>query len=1027
MAEIELGILIKLIKEGNGAQLAEAELSRLLSETQRIDAEFDDLSNAIDRANVAFEKQRDNSISLRTEFKRLGQEGKTSREDLNQLAAQITEAQDAELHAIQATKQLIDEYNNLATATDRAADDYDKLLDSLDRSEGMITGVSVENKKLTGSLDGIADGAQAAARGVERVGDEAVEANTKLDAIKTNLQSFGQKALQGFATSIQFFLINKLEDAARATIDFVQESDAAFRTYDENLRGVLTLAGDFSQEKYASMNADVRTLANQMQRTTDEVLPAYYKALSLQSVDPLNDLELASRAARAGQGELTGTLEAGLSVLNAYGEGVIDLAAIYDLFFKAIEDGNITMSDLESGISKVTSAAGEINVGLEDVLAMLVVMTQQGDSFNEAIELSSTLLTQLSLSGTQQAKAFEEAAGQSFRSFIDEGGNVAEALQKIQDYVNDNNLDFGDFFAGETNFYRDQQALRGALELTGIHMQEFVDQTRIMETEAAGSMENAAAIMEESSQRAADSLAVAKENFSLAVGELLEEPITNLYTNFAADFNKLSGAFEDFILPEILTDLATVETLNQLDDVLNRLAANDFFKEGLFGFNQKQREVAATIHDIILAAVDDYEVYAAIIQSLPRDMRLAIDSTLYDQAADNAEIALSRLQGTAILTEETFRSLREPINEAAAEAAAFAAALEAGAEARRKIHGFKDELADQVRPTIFFDDSDFDLPTLKDSEVLAATVLPIVDEDALAQAQADLQQAFVVEPIEAFQTVEGLTSTLYAAQIAEDAAAIDAAMADIHNSLSETFVDVGLETALQQDDLAGFDALIDAAIGMGIYTEAQATLQKELAATTLGFEAMAEAVANLELDPADAIDIGNLIKDGSAQSFDDAVEQVIAAKQRLADELAKPFEFDTTGLDEAEARLAAKLAGDGSEARRAAEAATAGYATSIEQLEALISASATLDGSDPDVEIVTNAEQTLTELGAVDAFQIQDKYFTIHVEYDDPGQPGGGEAPGGHRDGPDAPAPGQNYLGTDFWRGGLTWVGERGR
>ncbi len=476
---------------------------------------------------------------------------------------------------------------------------------------GAISGLKGEVDELKASFAGLEGEAKDAARALDKVGDEAKQADSNFDKTSKNTHNFETK-LHAMGVTAGIFLAGALKTAGEAAINFAKESRQAFLEFDQDVRQVMTLVETTSNTTFESMSIRARQAAEDMQRIPDEVLPAIYQGLSrgISEENIFKDLELANKAARAGMANLEGTLVAGQSVVKAYGDEVLNLTEVYDLFFFGIKEGAITMQELTSGISEVTSAAGEVGVPLSDVIAMLVVMTNQGDSFNEAIQLSALLVTQLGIEGSVASQAFIQSWGGTFREFIAQGGNMAEAMQIIQNHAEEAGIALGTFLVGDSSFFRDTQAMRGALELTGIHLEEFLEITGRLETEAAGSMEKAFDIMDERLISGQESFAVSVANFKITFGELIEAAEVTQFIDAASDFltsaANVSADYFGLIISESTEAVTSLEeytaALAELDAIQQEIDASSTLS--IFALGSLEEQMAEKRIDLLERLLD---------------------------------------------------------------------------------------------------------------------------------------------------------------------------------------------------------------------------------------------------------------------------------------------------------------------------------------------------------------------------------------------------------------------------------------
>ena len=99
-----------------------------------------------------------------------------------------------------------------------------------------------------------------------------------------------------------------------------------FATLERGMNEVFTLAPAMSAEAMGKMTDDVRSFSREMGTSTTEVVPALYQAISagVPTENVFTFLETANKAAIGGVTDLETAVDGISSVVNAYGEDVID-------------------------------------------------------------------------------------------------------------------------------------------------------------------------------------------------------------------------------------------------------------------------------------------------------------------------------------------------------------------------------------------------------------------------------------------------------------------------------------------------------------------------------------------------------------------------------------------------------------------------------------------------------------------------------------------------------------------------------
>ena len=576
---------------GQEIRQAAQETQEAGQEIRRVKTDLEQLEDSIKESEAAWRSSNDTTIMLRGTYKRWRAEGMKTAEQMEALSAQIKDQQLKEMALINETRDLIKSHNKLNDVVDETSGRYGRLSLDMQNAEGYINGMNngvIRQHKDMNSLKGV------------------------LTDIQASLAP--SALLAGAAAGAFTMVVDMAQEAVRAVVEFVKDSERAYREFDDGIRQSLTMVDDFSDAMKDDLRIQAREAGKEIGRLPEEYLPALYQALSLgiPEDNALNSVKEASVAARAANADLTDTLVTGQSIVNAYGAEMYDLSRVYDLLFFAVKNGAVTIEEINSGMSEITSVAGEAGVRLEDVVSAIIVMTKQGDSFGEAAGLMSNMLTQLQIEGTAMGDAFSQAAGIGFRDFIAQGGNLAGALQIIEQHAKNTNTSIVEMVGGDSPFFRDQQAMRGALELTGKHLEEFI----AISSDAA----SATGLVADANAEVAGSMAVAKANTEASteamkaqIGEALE-PATRKTLEWKLAVAELVGLLATPINDDygkqatlmIEQNKAAVETQSDLRNMTLGLA--DAYKEslvfGMYDVTGAADELEAELKDLVASQID---------------------------------------------------------------------------------------------------------------------------------------------------------------------------------------------------------------------------------------------------------------------------------------------------------------------------------------------------------------------------------------------------------------------------------------
>ncbi len=293
--------------------------------------------------------------------------------------------------------------------------------------------------------------------------------------------------------------------------------------FEKQMKEVFTLLPGITKDAMDSMTADTTTFAKEMGILPEKVVKPLYDSLSagVPKENVFEFMKVASKNSIGGVAELASSVDVLTSVINAYKMEISEAGNVSDILFTTVRLGKTTISELASSISDVTSIAGPMGVRFEDIGAAMATMTAQGISSAESTTAIKSALNALGKESTDAYKLFKKLTGKSFPEFIDEGNNLSEALNILDNHAQANNSSINNLFSSI-------QAGKAVLSLTGDSAGKFTDNIREME-EAAGATDEAFKTMEKS------------------VSRKLEKLKTSMYTSLIQVGNKMLPIVEEFI------------------------------------------------------------------------------------------------------------------------------------------------------------------------------------------------------------------------------------------------------------------------------------------------------------------------------------------------------------------------------------------------------------------------------------------------------------------------------------------------
>lgn len=346
-----------------------------------------------------------------------------------------------------------------------------------------------------------------------KLGIDTREFDRKLDTSGRRFEGFG-RSMGRVATGAAI-------GAGAALAGFAAKGLAEFGKLERGMNEVFTLLPGISDQAMGEMTGQVRDFAKEFGTLPDEVVPALYQAISagVPKDNVFDFLETAQKAAVGGVTELSTAVDGISSVVNAYGEDVVDATQASDLMFTAVRLGKTDFDQLSRSLFNVIPTASGLGVEFRDITAALAAMTAQGTPTSVATTQLRQLLVELSKEGMKTADTFREIAGVGFREFIASGGTLEEALGMMADAASSSGGTVADMFGSV-------EAGAAAMALTSESGAQAFGNAMGEMADAAGATEAAYDQMDQGLSRTVDKLKARFNDLALEMGEELADTAT---------------------------------------------------------------------------------------------------------------------------------------------------------------------------------------------------------------------------------------------------------------------------------------------------------------------------------------------------------------------------------------------------------------------------------------------------------------------------------------------------------------------
>lgn len=211
-------------------------------------------------------------------------------------------------------------------------------------------------------------------------------------------------------------------------------------------------------------------------RSANEIADAAYQALSasVETEHVVGFVEDAVKLAKAGFLDTAGAVDVLTTIINAYGMSAEDAEKISGRLVATQNLGKTTVNELAQSMGQVIPTAAAYNVGLDDLSSAYVVMTKQGINTANATTMLNGMMTELAHEGTNVSNILKEKTGKTFGQLMQDGMNLGEVLQILNDSVGGNSEAFA-------NLWGEVRASKGALAIANAGTAEYNDAMAAME------------------------------------------------------------------------------------------------------------------------------------------------------------------------------------------------------------------------------------------------------------------------------------------------------------------------------------------------------------------------------------------------------------------------------------------------------------------------------------------------------------------------------------------------------------------
>lgn len=436
-----------------------------------------------------------------------------------------------------------------------------KAIDGVKKKIEPITKKTIELKAKTEAAGGKLKKVGSLADKIK--GTKVVQVAVKGAAAAT--KALGKAALIGTAAAF----------AATATAGTVAVKQAV--EYQSQMQNVGTLLDGDVKGKLQGMSKELKQVSLDTGVATSDLTDGLYQVVSAfgESADSTKQLEIAAKAAKAGNSTTTDSINLLSAVTKGYGDtSAAAMQKASDLAFMTVKLGQTSFPELASSMGQVVPLASTLKVSQEELFGAMSTLTGVTGSTSEVTtQLKATMQSFLSPSAEME-KTLQKMGYASGAAALESEG-LGGILTQLMDSVNGDTVAFANLFSSV-------EAKNAVLALAGNQAADFAKKTEDMKN-ASGAAENAFQTQTDSVEAMVGKL---KNAGSVMMTSLGEKALPYLQTALEGVISKL---------PEMTEAIGGI--IEKTGPIFGRIA------EGVSGLVTKWRPIVSQIGTMFQGAV----------------------------------------------------------------------------------------------------------------------------------------------------------------------------------------------------------------------------------------------------------------------------------------------------------------------------------------------------------------------------------------------------------------------------------------
>lgn len=414
---------------------------------------------------------------------------KAKQNALNEVIKETKEKLDMEKQAAESAKKEL-ELGNITQG------EYDALQAEIVTTTNELSNLEKQARQASSVLG---SQMQAAGAHIKEVGNNISELGEKVTGVGDKVSALGGKM------------------TATITMPVVAGGTAAVKEatdYSSALAKLSTIA-DTTQTPIDDLDSSIMALSDSTGMGAAEIAEASYQAISAgqSTKDAVGFVEQANVLARAGFTSMSTATDTLTSVLNAYGISANQVSSVSDKLITTQNLGKTSVDELGASMGKVIPTAAMYGVNLDQLSAAYITTTKNGIGTAESTTYINGMLNELGKSGSTTSDILKEKTGKSFSELMNEGYNLSDVLQIVQDEADSSGKSLADMFGS-------QEAAKAAATITQ-HTNDFTGAIKELES-STGTAQKAFDTLEASDPSIQfEKTKTAIQNCAISIGQIL--------------------------------------------------------------------------------------------------------------------------------------------------------------------------------------------------------------------------------------------------------------------------------------------------------------------------------------------------------------------------------------------------------------------------------------------------------------------------------------------------------------------------